>query len=135
VPATPNPAEAVDLIKVNWEKVEIPHAKFEQLHRDLTSALSQYSSNIQARFALVLLKGGVQHLHKQEYAVVYDNKGFERIKVEAWDDTDDPTRMNPVIKWVHAILKLSKESDYKTVNTKDTRSNGDVAQSSAPPRS
>ena len=68
--------------------------------------MSQYSSNIQARFTSVLANGDLEHLHAPIYAVVYDNKGLEHIKVEAWDDSEGSGKMNPVVKWVDTILKL-----------------------------
>jgi hypothetical protein len=32
--------------------------------------------------------------------------GVSNIKVEAWDDTEDSGKINPVVKWVHTILEL-----------------------------
>lgn len=106
----PNPADAADMIKVNWENAEVSAGDFGRLHSDFTAALSRYTTDIQMRYASVLSEGGVIHLHTPEYSIVYDNHGFEHIEVEAWDETGDPVKMNPLIKWVHAILKLNEKS-------------------------
>lgn len=103
-----NPRQTVDRIAMNWATTEIPRAKFEELHRDFTTALVQYSTNAQTRFASVLTEGGVVHVHTPQYVVVYENGGFEHIEVEAWDDTENPDKMNPIIKWIHTILNLAK---------------------------
>jgi hypothetical protein len=104
-----DPDEAVGLLAYTWHRKPIPIIKFKQLHIEFMAALENYVSDSQKRFNTVLTEGGVLHLHSPEYSIRYDNHGFEHINVIAWDDTDDPTKTRPLIKWVHEILKLSEE--------------------------
>lgn len=110
----PDPGKAVDLVSYTWKTTELSAAEFNRLHQDFTSALTQYVSAIQTRYAKVLEKGGVLHLHTPQYLVVYDNRGFEHVSVEAWDDTQDPAKASRIIAWVHTVQNLAgKTGDGK----------------------
>jgi len=104
-----DPSETAKRVRINWQRSELSPSMFSQIHRDFTGALSQYVSNVQARYTSVLRNGGVQMLHAAEFSVVYDNFGFEHLEISAYDWTDDPQKMDPVIKWARGMLKLSEE--------------------------
>jgi hypothetical protein len=106
----PSDVISAERLKVKWESVELPAAKFGQLHREFTSALSQYASNVQARYAPLLATGTFSiTFHVPEYTVLYDNRS-EHIEIRAVDSTPDPDKMDPIVKWTHSVLKLGEES-------------------------
>jgi len=111
-----NPIEAAKLIRTTWERVDLPSNKAAQIHRDFTTALSEYSANMQKRYNSLLSTAlTFQRIHTAQYSVVYDNR-FEHAEVRADDVTDDPARMDPIVRWARGILKLSEDSFRKKSN-------------------
>ena len=100
-----DPADAAALIKVKWESKELSPVQFAQIHRDFTSALSQYVSKIQERYGSRAL---VEYLDAIRFSIVYDNN-HEHIEVEAWDVPENG-KTSPMIKWAHEFRKLAKDS-------------------------
>jgi hypothetical protein len=106
----PNPIDAARRVKVDWESVQISPEQFDQMHREFAAGLSQYASIIQARYASLLSTGtAFVNLHTTQYSFVFDNK-YEHIEIRASDTTDDPSKMDPIVRWIRAVLKLSEES-------------------------
>jgi hypothetical protein len=115
-----DPVKALDLVQINWEQVAISRSTFDQLHREFTAALGKHMSGVQGQYAELLKTRQVMvHLHTPEYSVLYDN-GDERIEVRAIDSTDDPTKKDPVVTWVQAILKIADNN----LHEKDVTNSG-----------
>src|SRR5271157_3273231 len=108
-----NPLEAVKLLDVHWETVEISSSQFDRLHRDFTAALTAYVADSQRRYGTVLVEGGIMILHGTEYDISYDNDGYEHIAVEVNDGTDLSGRAFPLSNWAHEFMAFSEESFQK----------------------
>jgi hypothetical protein len=68
---------------------------------------------LQKRYGSLLETGEtVQHLHSAEYTVVYDNN-FEHLEARAYDTTDDPAKMDPIVRWAHKVLLLADQTPEK----------------------
>jgi hypothetical protein len=106
----PDPRDAADLIKVDWESKELTEAQYTQLHRDFSDALAKYVSKIQVRYPEMMATRVkiLQHLHRPLYSIVYDNS-YEHIEVQAWDDPKDD-----LVKWVYGLHRLAEDSFHRS---------------------
>jgi hypothetical protein len=48
-------------------------------------------------------------LHSAEYRVAYESFGFEQFELRAFDDTEDPSKMNPIVRWARGLQKFSDD--------------------------
>jgi hypothetical protein len=104
-----DPADALTLMKFKWESKELSPDQFAQLHREFTSALSQYVSKTQERYeVLVSTRSHIVWMDAIRYPIVYDNN-HEHVEVEAYYVPDDP-----VVKWVLALKKLGEDSFHRS---------------------
>jgi len=110
----PNPVKAADdLVKVRWERTSLSPGEFRELHTAFALALSKDASNIHSGYAS-FLTSGVVHIHTPEYTVVYDNGGRHHLSVRLDDSTDDPSKMDPMVRWVRELLRRSQAAFGKT---------------------
>jgi hypothetical protein len=111
----PNPYEAVKLVRVKWQRLVLTQDTFQTMYNDFSLALAQYSSGVATRPKTI--RGGRIVMDSSVYTVAYDSFGFERFEVRAFDDTEDPSKMNPIIKWARGLQKFSSDgfkSDKQT---------------------
>ena len=104
-----DPMEAIKLLNIRWETTEISSSLFENLHRGLTAALTEYIADSQNRHKSILADGGVVILHGREYDITYDNDGYEHIQVEVNDGTDTSGKTFPLSGWVRATIIFSED--------------------------
>lgn len=108
----PDPADAVALMKVKWESKQLSPDQFAQLHRDFTTALSQYVAKMQNRYtSMIETHTSVTHLDAEGYSIVYDNS-HEHVELFAWNENDDHPP-NPMITWTHQLLRLAEDSFHR----------------------
>lgn len=109
----PDPAEAVALMKIQWESKEISSEQFADLHSSFTDALVQYASKVQKRYGSLIGKHlSTIHLDAEGYSIVYDNS-HEHVALFAWNENDDYP-LNPLIVWVHELQKLAEQSFHRS---------------------
>lgn len=102
-----DPADAASLIKVKWQSRDLSGDQFAQLHRDFTSALSQYSAKMQERYRpMIATRTSVINLDNEGYSVVYDSS-YEHVELLAWNRNEDHP-LNPMVSWVHELQKLAE---------------------------
>jgi hypothetical protein len=103
----PNPYEAVKLVRIKWQRLVLPRDSFQTMYNDFSLALAQYSSAVATRPATI--RGGRVVLHSAEYRVAYESSGFEQFELRAFDDTEDPSKMNPIVRWARGLQKFSDD--------------------------
>ncbi len=104
-----NPILAADRITVKWERVELSSAEFQGIHEKLTAALAGQARNAQARYQpLLASRLWYMNLHTPQYRVSFDNR-FEHIETTVEDVKPKSGEPDPVLEWVHALIKLSEE--------------------------
>lgn len=109
-----DPADAAKMIKLKWEKVDLPAAQFAELHRQFTEALLHYTSRAQDRYEPTLsTKESVIYLDAFNYRIVYDNQQ-EHIELQVWDTAGDP-----MVKWVHDLKQLAESSFHRSFGSAD----------------
>lgn len=101
-----DPADAVALVKVKWESVDLSPTQFAQIHRGFTNALAEYASRAQLRYGTTMT---VIHLDASSFPIVYDNS-HEHVEVQVWDD---PKEDKPLLAWIEQLERLAKESFHR----------------------
>jgi len=115
-----DPADAVALLKVKWERKEISSAQFAQLHNSFTQALSEYVSKIQGRYgSLIATRLSASYVDAGQYSIVYDN-AYEHIESKAWDVPEHGI-VNPMVKWVYELHKLAEDSFHRPFGNNSSR--------------
>jgi len=105
----PDPADAADLIKIDWQSKELTEGQYSQLHRDFTDALSKYVSQMQERYPeMMATRTWTQYLDTPRYTIDYNN-WFQHVEVKAWDVPDVG-----LVKWVYQLHKLAEDSFHRS---------------------
>lgn len=105
-----NPIETADQIKVTWDSKELSAANFNKLHREFTSALLRYVSEIQAQYpGLLARRSAFINFHVAQYSITYDNKSNKHLEIRADDVTSPTGKKDPIVGWARAIVDLGKE--------------------------
>jgi hypothetical protein len=104
-----NPRKAASLIRMEWQRAELPKATFDQLHREFTEAVTKHASIAQSEYDSLLRTNSFSlYLDTPGYVVVYDNH-MEQMKIRTTDSNDARGRADPMNKWVHAIMELAAD--------------------------
>jgi hypothetical protein len=106
----PDPADAVKLLNMKWDVVDLQKKQFEQLHGEFMTALTDYVSTIRERasyfMATTRMGGGVD---ASVYTIVYDNS-WQHIKIDEWDLPING-QITAMMKWVREFRSVA-EGDF-----------------------
>jgi hypothetical protein len=103
-----DPAQAVKLYPIKWDRAVITTALFEQTHRAFMASLLKCTRDLQGDYTS-LLRSGVSYIsfHTPEYKIIYDN-GSVHLEITS-DETDAKNKQdNSMLAWVHMIEQMAK---------------------------
>jgi len=108
----PDPRDAFELLKINWQSKDLSAAQFAQLHRDFTGALSKYVVRIQGRYAeMIATRMKIISLDAEAYSISYDNS-YEHIQMLATNRNSD---VDPMVDWADSLRKLGEDSFHRAI--------------------
>jgi len=108
----PDPRDAFELLKINWQSKDLSAAQFAQLHRDFTGALSKYVVRIQGRYAgMIATRMKIISLDAEAYSIIYDNS-YEHIQMLATNRNSD---VDPMVDWADSLRKLGEDSFHQAI--------------------
>src|SRR5208283_2533631 len=86
----PDPRDAFELLKINWQSKDLSAAQFAQLHRDFTGALSKYVVWIQGRYAemiatrMKIISWTRRHIRFSTTIATNISRYLQRIGIATW---------------------------------------------------
>jgi hypothetical protein len=109
-----DPREAVALLRIKWQSVDLSAAQFAKIHADFVNALSQFVSSVGGRYDETMKsKGRVFYLHTVVYRVAYYNdRDYDPIEISVWND---PDLHEPMLAWIHQLQKLGEDSFHHPI--------------------
>jgi hypothetical protein len=105
-----DPKKAAPLIRMKWQRAELPRATFDQFHQQFTQALATHASIIQSEYEpLITTRSFPLYIHVSGTVITYDNY-IEHITVETTDSNDARGKADPLNEWVRTVMKLAEDS-------------------------
>jgi hypothetical protein len=109
--------ETIQALPIKWETTAISAEQFSALHDSLLSAFARFIVDAKGRYPDVVANGSPLYVHTPAWDVEYKNFGYENFSADyVWDVPDDHGKYNPMVEWVHQLLKFEQDA---AVSAKD----------------